>query len=383
MNLFAQTELTEDNFIEFVPHDTTAIKDAPKIDFSGVTLNLNFDLNPNAQIKMIFNEQTGDEITAFGNGRLALGMDNLGQLSLEGTYTVSEGSKYNFVLGPIKETFYISDGGSITWTGNPYEASLNLKAYYKLKANLGELSPELLASGNQEVNCYLNLTESLMKPNIDFDIKAPKAPESDKSLLTQLTADKDELNRQFFSLLLWKKFQPMKGSSRASGGAALDMASNQINSLLSQVSQDYKLNVDMNSDAQGGSEYALGIEKGFLNDQLVISGSFGTRNSAAGSQTHSSLIGDIEIEYKLNKDGTFRINVFNESNDNRVLQTSNRGQFKQGVGIYYKENFNTLNDFRLLQQFFDIFRKKQNKRYPIRRKKQQTPVPKDGILPEE
>ena len=30
-----------------------------------------------------------------------------------------------------------------------------------------------------------------------------------------------------------------------------------------------------------------------------------------------------------------------------------------------------------MQKFLDIFRKKQNKRYPVRRKKIQTPVPKE------
>lgn len=380
LSLFGQSELSENNIIEFISKDTTKQASERKIDYSGVSLNLNFDVTQDAQLKLIINEQTGDEITAVGDGKIGLRLDNIGQMSLDGTYTVREGSKYNFVLGPIKETFYIAEGGSITWTGNPYQANLNLQAYYKVKANLGELSPELLTSGNQEVNCYLKLSESLMKPTIDFDIKAPKAPETDKALLAQLTSDRDELNRQFFSLLLWKKFQPMKGSSRASGGAALDLASNQINSLLSQVSQDYKFNVDMNSNAQGMSEYQFGVEKGFLDDQLVVSGSFGTRNSTAGNQTQSSLIGDIEIEYKLNKDGTFRINVFNESNDNRALQSNNRGQFKQGVGVYYKEDFNTFGDFKLLQQFFDIFRKKENKRYPIRRKKQQTPVPKQEAV---
>lgn len=381
--LFGQSELSEDNFIEFVSNDTIGVSSEKKIDFTGVSLSLNFDVTPDAQIKLIIDEQTGNEITARGDGRISLGLDNVGQMRLDGTYTVREGSNYNFVLGPIKETFYIAEGGSITWTGNPFEANLNLQAYYKVRANLGDLSPELLVSGNQEVNCYLNLSESLMKPTINFDIKAPKAPEPDKALLNQLTADPDEMNRQFFSLLLWKKFQPLKGSSRASGGAALDLASNQINSLLSQVSQDYRLNVDMNDDGQGKSEYALGVEKGFLEDQLIISGSFGTRNSNTGNQSQSSLIGDIELEYKLNKNGTFRVNVFNVSNDNRGLQSNNRGQFKQGIGIYYKESFNTFGDFKLLQKFFDIFRAKENKRYPIRRKKQQTPIPKEAVVPEE
>lgn len=376
LSLFGQSELDEDNFITFITNDTTEVVAERKIDFTGVSLDFKFNVTPDAQVKVIFNEQTGDEITAFGNGKIGMRLDNLGQLSLDGTYRVAEGSGYNFVLGPIKQPFYIADGGTITWTGSPYDANLNLQAYYKVRTNVGELSPELLTSGQQEINVYLNLTESLMKPTIGFDIKAPKANEADKAILAQVTSNKDELNRQFFSLLLWRKFQPMKGSTRASGGAALDLVSQQINSLLSQVSQDYKLNVDMNSDLYGQNEYAVGIQKGFLDDQLVITGSVGARNSNTGGSAQSSLIGDIEIEYKLNRDGTFRVNVFNESNDTRVIQTQNRGQFKQGIGVYYKEDFHTLDDFKLLQKFLDIFRKKENKRYPIRRKKQQTMVPK-------
>lgn len=376
LDFFSQTEITENNIIEFKSkNDTITVSDERKINYSGVSLNLNFDVTRDAAIRMIINEQTGDEITATGRGKLSLGLDRVGQMSLDGTYTIADGSKYNFVLGPIRETFYIKEGSSIAWTGNPFQAALDLQAYYTMKASLGDLSPELLTSGSQDIHCYLNLTESLMKPAIDCKIDAPKAAEKDKSLLAQLTADKDELNRQFFSLLLWKKFQPIKGSSRASGGAALDLASNQINSLLDQVSQDFKVNVNMNADDVGRSEYEVGVKKGFLDDQLVISGSFGARNQTSGNQTQSSVIGDIEIEYKLNKDGTFRINVFNESNDNRGLQSTNRGMFKQGVGLYYKESFNTFKDFKLYQQFLDIFRKKQNKRYPVTRKKQQTPVP--------
>ena len=376
LSLFGQSELDEDNFITFISKDTTVVVEERKIDFTGVSLDFKFDVTPDAQVKVIINEQTGDEITAFGNGKIGMRLDNLGQLSLDGTYRVAEGSGYNFVLGPIKQPFYIAEGGTITWTGSPYDANLNLQAYYKVRTNIGELSPELLTSGQQEVNVYLNLTESLMKPAIGFDIKAPKANEADKAILAQVTSNKDELNRQFFSLLLWRKFQPMKGSTRASGGAALDLVSQQINSLLSQVSNDYKLNVDLNSDLYGQNEYAVGIQKGFLDDQLIITGSVGARNSTSGGSSQSSLIGDVEIEYKLNRDGTFRVNVFNESNDTRVIQTQNRGQFKQGVGIYYKEDFHTLNDFKLLQKFIDIFRKKENKRYPIRRKRQQTMIPK-------
>jgi len=370
LDFFAQRKLNEDDFIEFYIADS--IEHTKRaINYSGVSMNLDFDITKDAQLRLIFNKLTGDEMNVIGVGNLVLSLDKIGQFALDGKYTTQTGSKYNFVLGPIKETFFIEEGGTVVWTGDPYQAMINVKAYTELRGNLADLSPELLTNANQPINCYINLTESLMKPTIVFEIKAPKALEQDKMFLSQIATDEDELNRQFFSLLLWKKFQPMKGSTRASGGAALDFASNQINSLLSQMSKEYQLNVSLTSDAPGKNEYAIGIKKGFLDDQLIVSGMFGSRNMTTADQSQSTFIGDIEIEYKLNKEGTFRINVFNESNDNRTLQSTNRGLTKQGIGVYYRENFNTLNDFRLLQQMMDIARRKGKKRHPIRRKKQQ------------
>ena len=378
--MYGSGELEEgEDFITFISKDSVIADLEKKIDFTGVDLDLNFNVTDDAQLKIIFNEQLGDEIIANGYGNLGIQLNQLGDISMEGTYVISDG-RYNFAMGPVKQTFYIVPGGSITWTGNPYEANLNLSTYYKVKTSFAELSSDQTGSGLQEIQCYLNLTESLMKPKIDFDIKAPKADESGKALLSRVTSDKDELNRQFFSLLLTKNFLPLKGSTKAGGGAALDLVSSQINALLDQVSQGYKLNVDLSSDNIDGNEVAFGISKGFLDDRLTVTGSFGVENNTSGEQSKSSLIGDLEVEYKLNESGTFRVNVFNESNDNSILQSQNQGRFTQGAGVHYREDFNTTKDFMVIQRFFDIFRKKANKRYPIRRKKQQTPVPKDGVL---
>ena len=47
--------------------------------------------------------------------------------------------------------------------------------------------------------------------------------------------------------------------------------------------------------------------------------------------------------------------------------------------MHYQEDFNSFQDFKIAQYFLDVFRKKGNKRYPIKRKKSQTPVPKDSL----
>ena len=375
--MYGMTELEEDdNYIKFLKKGEAVEVASPKIDFTGVNLDLNFKVTPDAKLKIIFNETTGDEITASGGGDIAISLDNLGDLSMEGTFRVKEGL-YNFAMGPIKQPFYIEDGGTITWTGSPYNATIDLKTYYEVYANLTEIAPDQFqgstANSTQKVQCYLGLTESLMKPAIGFDIKAPKADESGKALISRITGDKDELNRQFFSLMLWKRFQPLRGTTAAGGSAAMDLVSNQINSMLSQVSKDYKLNVNLDSDQMSGeSTYEFGVTKGFLDNRLILNGSFGVENVTNSSQSQSALIGDVRLEYLLNESGTFRINVFNESNDFSVIQEKNLGPFTQGAGLHYQEDFDNFDNFKLAQYFLDVFRRKQNKRYQVKRNKRQT-----------
>jgi hypothetical protein len=77
------------------------------------------------------------------------------------------------------------------------------------------------------------------------------------------------------------------------------------------------------------------------------------------------------------------VNIFNESNDHTVIQNAAGGDFTQGAGLSYKEDFESFEDFKVAQYILDVFRKKDNKRYPNKRRRQQRPVPEgDIIVPE-
>ena len=43
--------------------------------------------------------------------------------------------------------------------------------------------------------------------------------------------------------------------------------------------------------------------------------------------------------------------------------------------LHYQEDYDNFENFKLMQHFLDVFRKKQNKKYPVKRKKRQTPIP--------
>lgn len=362
----------EQNFIIFKDDLLNQDSVVQKFDLLGVDLDLQIKVTEEVPVKIVFSEELGDVIEATGNGDINMKVDNFGHISMEGTYTVDKGI-YHFAMQPVKgslavkQNFHIEQGGTITWTGDPYDATLNLKSYYKANANINDISSDQLGSsrgGHQDVLCYMNLTESLLKPTIEFDIQAPNADADSKILLDRIKTDPDELNKQFFSLLLTKKFMPLTGTATANGSAALELVANQINSMLSQISSEYKLNVALDRNSISGDDtYEFGVSKGFLDGRLLISGSFGIENRKVGEdQNQQNIIGDVYIEYILNEDGTIRVNLFNESTDKTIIYDVETGLFTQGAGLKYKEDFNKVGEILIFRSFFDLFRKKENKK---------------------
>jgi hypothetical protein len=152
--------------------------------------------------------------------------------------------------------------------------------------------------------------------------------------------------------------------------------------MLSQVSKDYKLNVGLDkNNLTLGTSYSVGITKGFYGDRLILKGNFGVENTGASSYTNKNLpIGDVNLEYTLNEAGTFKINIFNESNQNRIY-SNNTALFTQGAGIQYQEEFNSFKNFKVYQYFLDVFRSKENKKMKTNKNKNRKPLPSNNYLP--
>lgn len=371
--MYGPTTIEEDGFITFKKDKDGEDEDTDekKVDLTGLDLELNIEATPDAEAKLIFDEKIGDEISARGSGNLTLTVDQFNELAMEGTYTVANGF-YNFAIGPYSQKFEINPGGTVQWVGDPYEAILNIEAFYKTTANLSVVMPDVIEnqlSNNEEVYSYLNISGNMSQPDISFDIDAPRASESGKAIINRIRSDKDELNQQFFSIIISKSFMPLAGQVGGSGqtsGAFLDLASSQINNILNRFTEGYNMNVNLESDDLSGQfSGEFGLSKSFLDNRLFVSGSFGvgTRKVNGGEEdvpNQNTFIGDVRIEYLLNKSGSFRGNVFNESNNNYILQNEGRGQFTQGIGLSYKEDFNNMKDFKLLQLFANIFRRREN-----------------------
>lgn len=388
--MYGPTTIEEEGFISFKEPGDEEVEEK-RVDLTGVNFNFDFNVTDAAQVKLIFDENIGDEITARGKGDLSMGVDQYGELELKGTYTVTDGV-YNFAMGPYKQNFIIEEGGTIQWTGDPYQAILDINTYYETQANLAVVMPDVIenrSSDNELIKSYLYLDGNMMNPEISFDLEAPNASESGKAVISRIRSDQDELNKQFFSILVSRSFMPLAGQESGaggSGGALLDLASTQINSLLNKVSQNYQMNVNLENDNLSGQfSGEFGLSKNFLNDRLQVTGSVGVGSvrdettQGGGAPSQNTIIGDVEVEYLLNEDGTFRVAAFNKSNNNTVIHNNTQGQFTQGIGVNYKEDFHTLEDFKLFQFFANLFRSKENKKVLPRDEDKREPIPAEYL----
>jgi hypothetical protein len=125
-----------------------------------------------------------------------------------------------------------------------------------------------------------------------------------------------------------------------------EMLSNKISSWLNGVTKDIDIGVNYRpGDALSSEELDLALSKQLFNNRLTIDGNLGVNNNSANTKTtnNSNLIGDVTVELKLTESGKYRVKGFNRSNDNTQVLNSG-GPFTQGVGIFYREEFESLNE---------------------------------------
>jgi len=361
--MYGTSELEENSFVIF--DETFFLPDSLKnieaneeittVKRSGMTLSMDFHVTKDAEVKIIFDPLTGDQIVSKGEGDLHIGMDEYGELDMRGEYIIREGA-YNMRLNNlVEEDFVLEDGSSVQWTGSPYDALIAINAIFIRNLSLADIMPpEAPDRGNKkdEIMGYLQMTNTLMSPELSFDIKAPDADDLGQKAINGIKADQDELNKQFFALLVLKRFIPMYGGSAGGGNVALGLLETQVNSILGGISETYALEADLSE-----GQTTLGVSTQ-LNERTTITTSFGVLSGEDGEKSSgSSIVGDVDVEYRLNDDGTFTMNFFNETNQSSV---TSQGHFTQGVSLHYQETFNTTKEFRLLQGFLNIFRKKEN-----------------------
>ncbi len=371
-----ESGVSQYQFVRFVNHSAPAnpeenLNEEP-LPVWLVNFTMDLDITPAAEIQLIFDEKAGDIIKGRGEGSLKLNFNSEFDFEMYGGVTITEG-EYLFTLeNIINKKFELEPGGTITWSGDPYEANLNLIAKYTKKVSAYELVSDLAdqlsttelqtAKKPTPFTVLLHMQGPLDSPEIRFDIQAENQQELGNILtarLQEIRNDENELNKQVFGLIVFNSFLPSEFSASGGGslvssgvGTVTEFLSNQLSLYFNDWLSQYDFEVDFqyrnyeigsNGEVPGVFRNALELELSKKIGRLAINvgGNFDFGNTNNSVASTNNLAGDFSIEYSLTEDGRVRVRAFRNSEYDLF---SDAYRNKGGVGLYYKKEFNSFKD---------------------------------------
>ena len=346
-------DISRSDYIKFIDRskDTTATAHTGKqVDLSGVRLDMNLDMSQNALINIIFDEKIGDVISGSGTGSLKLDINTAGNFNMYGTYTIEKGDYLFTLQNLINKRFTIDNGSKITWAGDPYEANVDLSATYIVNtSSLYNLLSDSSYKRRLPVECRLLLTNKLMNPTINYEIKVRGLDPTAESIVRTILNSEQEISKQMFGLLVFNQFIPQTGPGQVgrldagagAGASASELLSNQVSNWLGQLSKDINIGFNYRAkDTYSSDEVILMLSKSLFNNRLTFEGNVGYY-TAAQSYSNTSVVGDFNAEYKLKEDGRLRVRGFNRSNADNIISYS-QSPYTQGIGVFFRKEANNL-----------------------------------------
>jgi hypothetical protein len=348
-------EITQGTFISFLSSDTARqVQTITPVDLSKISMRLDVNATDEALIKLIYDEKIGDKLEGRGHGNLVFEITKDEVFTMRGDYTITEGNYVFTLQNVINKRFYLQPGGTIRWNGSPYEATVNLDAVYRTRASLFDLlqdSSEMIRK-RIPVHILLALRNRLLSPDISFQIEIPNIDPSTQNLVAQAISTDESKSKQTLSLLVMNRFLPgdnrtttFEPSSSGFSANASELLSIQLTNWISQLTDKVDIGINYRAaDKLNSDQLEIMLATRFFNDRVMVETNVGfTGNNAPAGQPSTHLVGDFNVDVKLTDDGRFHFKAFNRSNNINFLNSFN-SLYTQGIGFYYKQEFNNLRE---------------------------------------
>jgi hypothetical protein len=350
-------------------------------EIKGVSIEMELVINESALMQIIFNEQAGDIIEGNGRGALRIVVPRNGSFQMYGDVVIERGEYLFTLYNVINKNFTIQRGSSITWSGDPYRAIIDLKAEYKgLYTSVSTFIQEFMANAGDNVrseasqstvvNLLLNLKGELLSPAITFDMSFPNLRGQllsyTENKLRLLRQDPNEMNKQVFGLIMAGQFLPSDFSFQGSQiiyNTVSEFLSNQLSLMISElfsdllggqalssVDFDIAYNQYQNTGlAQSGAlnrgnELQVSFRQNYFNDRLsiLVGGNIDLGNNwrTATGATGAFIGNDLVIEYQLIKDRSMKLRIYQ-----KLLPDISGRILRVGTGLSLRKEFDSFGEF--------------------------------------
>lgn len=387
--LSSATEAYSNNLLTFIQPAAELYSNDPTYDAktklqSGTELQvkLRANMTPDAAMLIEIDKTVGDVITGYGSGLITLDINPSKDIfNMQGDYIIQSGF-YKFVLqGIFERDFTIQEGGNIGFNGNIDRTNLNITANYRTKASINTLIADTSSvSSRRTVDCQINMSGNLMNPNLKFAIDIPDIDPVTKSRVNAALNTDDKVVKQVMSLLISGSFIPDVQSSIVNNSTILysnatEVLSNQINKIFNQLDIPLDLSFNYQPGQNGRNMFDAAVSAQLFNNRVILNGNIG---SSKYLNKAGEVVGDLDVEIKLDDKGRFRAKAFSHSADqySNYLDNSQRN----GIGLVYQEEFSSFRE--LFNRMFSGKKKRETtlpENSPALKEEQDFPVENEDV----
>lgn len=313
----------------------------------GLSLNIKIAADPASEIDIDINEATGDIIRAHGNGNVEMKIEPK-SFDIRGIYVIEDGSYTMSLMGLTAKDFTVEQGGTIIFGGDILQTEFNMNALYRTKASIETLiGDNTSVSTRRTVNCTIGISGAVSNPQLSFKIDIPDLDPTTQGLVENALSTDEKNLKQTLALLVSGSFVPDEQSGIVNNSTILysnasEIVSSQINNIFHQLDIPVDLGLNYQPGAAQGTNdiFDVAISTQLFNNRVTINGNIG--NQQYMSSSTSEVVGNVDVEIKLNRSGRLRLNLFSHAADrysNYLDQTQ-----RNGAGIVYQEEFDTVSD---------------------------------------
>ncbi|HET6568100.1 MAG TPA: translocation/assembly module TamB domain-containing protein [Rhodothermales bacterium] len=317
----------------------------------GMGIDLNIYAPEGSTVHLVIDPLLGDVINAVGSGRIQLQRTE-GDFSTYGEFDAVSGD-YLFTAGDVFYRRFLIDQGTITWDGDPINASLDIQASYRTRASTAGLTPNEGANGRADLIpliVKLDITGRVAAPEIGLNLAIDRR---DREAITGVSAIETKLNQPDMateyatSVLLTNSFLLTTDQESVSNTARVGTNQFAFNSLSQLVTSQINRyvnhaipNLDVNLGFQGERAQDLDITYGvalrLLDEKLVIRG-----QGVYLQNTADRYRGEVVVEVKLSP--TVSVEVFYRKEGDILSEAASTNT--TGAGLSYETQFSTWHRF--------------------------------------
>ena len=355
----------------------------------GVDFELNLTFTPDAVVTVIYDEATSNVLEGTGEGNIKLEVKRDGAFNAYGNYDITSGRYLYTAYGFIAKPFIIRNGGTVTWTGDPLNATLDIVADHSgLRAPLTNFLGEYIGTSGitaadlsftRDLELKLLLTGTLFDPVVNFDIDFPNLTGQLRTLaqnkVRTLRATENGINNQVVGLLLFRNFLPDNNGLAAVPGVTVGASGNNtitqfLTSQLSLMASDYlssrlgednfitaidfEIAVAQNTSLYGEEdglieglfdvvpdEVQLNLRNQFKNDNFVLNLGGNYVRESQLRQADNYITGDFSLDWYLTDDRRLKLRFYGNYDYDDAFSARRQ---RYGFGINYRKEFGTMTD---------------------------------------